>query len=94
MLCQGALQRRSVTCSRAALGHNRYFCLSRSTFSKHAAARRRSQALGLLVPYRTLAKLQRQKNGENRRADSLELQEQDNALPHRRIRGRLSEIPH
>ena len=25
---------------------------------------------------------------------SLELQEQDNALPHRRIRGRLSELPH
>ena len=25
---------------------------------------------------------------------SLELQEQGNALPHRRIRGRLSELPH
>ncbi len=36
MLCQGPLQRRSVTCSRAALGHNRYFCLSSATFSKHA----------------------------------------------------------
>ena len=36
MRCQGPLRRRSVTCSRAALGHNRYFWLSRATFSAYA----------------------------------------------------------
>jgi hypothetical protein len=34
VLCQGPLRRHSVTCSRAPLAHNRYFCLSRATFKQ------------------------------------------------------------
>ena len=36
MLSQGPLQRRSETCSRPALDHNRYFWLSLATFSAYA----------------------------------------------------------
>ena len=97
MLCQGPLQRRSVTCSRAALGHNRYFCLSSATFSKHAAVCTTPQPSACRLAsalQNAKQRLQRQKKGENRRAASLKFQEQDNALPHRHIRGRLSEVPH
>ena len=43
MLCQGPPRRRSETCSRAALGHSRYFWLFSATFSAYALARRRGR---------------------------------------------------
>ena len=62
MLSQGPLQRRSETCSRPALDHNRYFWLSIATFAPTAVfTTPQPSAWALLVSYRTLAARQRAK---------------------------------
>ena len=71
MRCQGPLRRRSVTCSRAALDHNRYFCLSCATL---APARLQDGGRGSsawLASVLMNASSCSCKKGENRRAIAL-----------------------
>ena len=66
MLCQGSLRRRSETCSRAPLAHNRYFWLSRATFSAYALAREAAEARALwLASILPSASRVQRKNGES-----------------------------